>query len=207
MTDPRRKDKQKASARRVIVAECYKKGMTIRQTCEVVMKQMGLDKLPSVKAVFNDRHALLAEWRSERMSDIDDMVQLELQRIDDAVMVLWDAWQKSSTDHKSKFTKRKGELPAAGKGKGDKEIASDKITTTHLEQGEKEEINFGDPRYISEIRFQLIERRKLLGMYAPEKKELTGKNGSPLRAPITFLSAENMTDEQIEKFLNDRDNH
>lgn len=163
MTDPRRKDKQIAQARRVIVADCYKRGLTIRQTCDQVMVQMGLDKLPSTKAIFNDRHALLKEWKEERIESTDDLVQLELQRINEAIVELWEAWKKSKTDFKAKFSKRKGELPKGGKD------SSGSITTTQLEQGEKEEINFGDPRYITEIRNQLIERRKLLGLYAPEK--------------------------------------
>lgn len=32
----------------------------------------------------------------------------------------------------------------------------------------------GDPSYIAEIRKQLEERRKLLGLYAPEKKDING---------------------------------
>lgn len=32
----------------------------------------------------------------------------------------------------------------------------------------------GDPSYIAEIRKQLEERRKLLGLYAPEKKNISG---------------------------------
>lgn len=169
MTDPRRKDKQKAEYRRVIVAECYSKGMTIRQTCEEVRIRMNLDKAPSVKAVFNDRHALLKEWKKERMEDMDDLVALELKRIDVACVKLWDAWEKSATDHKSKFSKRKGELNSS-KPK-DAEDVEKKINTTYVEQGEKEEINCGDPRFITEIRNQLMERRKLLGMYAPEKTD------------------------------------
>ena len=39
---------------------------------------------------------------------------------------------------------------------------------------EEERGGLGDPRYIAEIRQQLTERRKLLGLYAPEKKEITG---------------------------------
>ncbi|MCF0184292.1 MAG: hypothetical protein HUK01_08155 [Bacteroidaceae bacterium] len=38
----------------------------------------------------------------------------------------------------------------------------------------KEE-GIGDLRFITEIREQLKERRKLLGLYAPEKKELSGE--------------------------------
>ena len=32
----------------------------------------------------------------------------------------------------------------------------------------------GDPSYIAEIGKQLEERRKLLGLYAPEKKDING---------------------------------
>jgi hypothetical protein len=127
------------------------------------MAEMGMDNVPSKKTIFNDRLALMKEWKDERLKDMDDLVTLELARIDEAIFELWEAWKKSKTDHKSKFSKQKGELPAKGKQQGDKP------TVNYIEQGHKEEINFGDPRYISEIRAQLQERRKMLGMYAPDK--------------------------------------
>lgn len=196
MTDPRRKDKQKAEGRRSIVASCYRRGMTITQTCEVVMKELGLEKPPSRKAVFNDRHALIAEWRSERVEDMDHLLQLELSRIDDIIIELWAAWEKSKEDYKATFKKQKGSLPA-GVGKDRRKVDqafAAAIQTTDVERGEKDVINFGDPRYLAEIRMQLAERRKLLGLYAPEKKELTGKDGSDLiptaKYDLTALSAE-----------------
>lgn len=48
----------------------------------------------------------------------------------------------------------------------------------------------------------LTNLAKIHGLFAPEKQEITGKNGAPLQAPITFISAEKLTEEQIEKFLN-----
>lgn len=36
-------------------------------------------------------------------------------------------------------------------------------------------VGLGNPAYISEIRQQLQERRKLLGLYAPEKKDISGE--------------------------------
>ncbi|MCF2498382.1 terminase small subunit [Dyadobacter chenhuakuii] len=44
--------------------------------------------------------------------------------------------------------------------------------------------------------------RKMLGYDQPDKHEHTGKNGMPLKAPITFISAAELTPEQIEKYLN-----
>lgn len=42
------------------------------------------------------------------------------------------------------------------------------------EQSKKRNNGLGDVRYLAEIRQQLQERRKLLGLYAPEKKEVAG---------------------------------
>jgi hypothetical protein len=162
VSDPYRTRRQAADVRRVIVADCYKRGLSISKTCQVVMGEMGMDKVPSKKTIFNDRLALMKEWKEERLSDMDDLITLELARIDEAIVELWEAWKKSKTDHKSKFSKQKGEL-------ADKAKPGEKPKVNYVEQGQKEEINFGDPRYISEIRAQLQERRKLLGMYAPDK--------------------------------------
>lgn len=55
----------------------------------------------------------------------------------------------------------------------------------------KKKFGIGDPRYIAEIRQQLIERRKLLGLYAPERREVKG-DVTVLRSPC------DMTTEEIE---------
>lgn len=46
--------------------------------------------------------------------------------------------------------------------------------TYQTERTETEVTRLGDPSYIAEIRQQLAERRKLLGLYAPEKKDISG---------------------------------
>ena len=50
-----------------------------------------------------------------------------------------------------------------------------KSKTTQIENRESKFVGFGNVAYISEIRAQLQERRKLLGLYAPEKKEFSGE--------------------------------
>ena len=55
----------------------------------------------------------------------------------------------------------------------------------------KKKFGIGDPRYIAEIRQQLVERRKLLGLYAPERREVKG-DVTVLRSPC------DMTTEEIE---------
>lgn len=43
-----------------------------------------------------------------------------------------------------------------------------------MEEQRTNVVGLGNPAYISEIRQQLAERRKLLGLYAPEKKDISG---------------------------------
>ena len=58
--------------------------------------------------------------------------------------------------------------------KNDAQTGQTSIRTTQTERTETDIQGLGAPSYIAEIRKQLEERRKLLGLYAPEKKELSG---------------------------------
>lgn len=170
-------------ARRELVARLFKRGYTEAQIRAEVMKELAL-KSYSSQTVHADVVAIKDMWRAEVLDDVDTAMRLELKRIDDQIKELWDAWEKSKTDYKSRYKKQKGEIEAeenAGKA------PQGKAKIKKLEQGEKEEICFGDPRYMAEIRQQLAERRKLLGLYAPDKREITGKDGKDLMPePITI---------------------
>jgi len=157
-------------ARLEIVGRLYKRGYSYSEIAKEVTKQLNLDKPMNKQTVFNDCKTLLAEWKAERVQNVDDAIQKELSIIDEIIKVLWDAWEKSVLDQELKSTKKKGEILGNGV----------KISTKEIEEAVKSEINYGDVRYISEIRANLIERRKLLGLYSPEKKEITGKDGNAI---------------------------
>ena len=48
------------------------------------------------------------------------------------------------------------------------------IVTVKMEQSVENVNSCGDPRYLEVIHKNLMERRKLLGLYSPDKKEITG---------------------------------
>lgn len=51
----------------------------------------------------------------------------------------------------------------------------------------------------------LVNIARIHGLFEKDNERvLTGKNGAPLQAPVTFISAESLTDDQIEKFINGR---
>lgn len=177
-------------ARLEIVAQMYKRGSTIRAIRTEVMRRLNL-KTYSTQTVYRDVQALLKEWRESRLEDMDDALQLELTRIDDTVRELWEQWEKS----KENYTKTKRRRKGAAKGKG--EDSSDEqggIRTLSVEEQTEQVIRLGDPAFITEIRQQLAERRKLLGLYAAEKREIGGEI-TVHRPPIE------MTTEEIEREL------
>lgn len=154
-------------ARLEIVAKLYKRGYSIRKIRDEVMRRLDLQTY-SLQTVHKDVRTLLDEWRESRLDDLDDALELELQRIDDTVRELWEQWEKSKTDYSKTESKQKGS-PSR-----DKDTGQTTIRTFQTERKETEVVSLGNPAYISEIRQQLAERRKLLGLYAPEKKDVQG---------------------------------
>lgn len=162
-----KKRNQLKLARLEIVAQLYKRGYSIRKIQSEVVKRLEL-KTYSLATVHKDIQTLLDEWRENRIEDMDAALQLELERIDDTVRELWEQWEKSKTDYTKTARKQKGSPTR------DNQTGQTSIRTYKTERTETEVIRLGDPSYISEIRQQLAERRKLLGLYAPEKKDISG---------------------------------
>ncbi len=173
--------------RMVIVADLYKRGWSISKIAAEVRSRM--NTTCSTRTVWRDIQDLLEEWRSLRINDVDQRLQLELERIDDAVSELWEQWDKSKENWVREYNKRTGVPVPVGDGSGGGEQTE--IQTVKRENTTENVVGLGDPRYIAEIRQQLAERRKLLGLYAATKTEVTGRDGTPL------IPAEKMTEEEI----------
>lgn len=171
--------------RKAIEAPLYKRGWSIARIAEEVRTR--LNTTCSTRTIWNDINELLDEWRAVRVQDVDQRLQLELERIDDAVSELWDQWEKSKEDWIREHNRRVG-IPA---GDGNSGGEAPEIVTVKRENTTENVVGLGNPAYIAEIRQQLAERRKLLGLYAATKTEVTGKDGSPL------IPAEKMTEDEI----------
>lgn len=173
--------------RKEIEAPLYKRGWSIRAIAEEIRTR--LDTRCSTRTVWNDINEMLDEWRAARIQDVDQRLQLELERIDDAVRELWEQWEKSKEDWVREHNKRVG-VPVESEGNGGGE--GTEIFTVKREKVTENVVGLGNHSYIAEIRQQLAERRKLLGLYAATKTEVTGKDGTPL------IPAEKMTEEEIQ---------
>lgn len=167
MGEPGKKMKDYRQAQIVrldIIAQLYKRGYSQRAIREEVMARLDL-KTYSLRTVHKDVNALLKEWRETRIENIDLSVQLELERIDDMIREAWAAWDKSKTDYEKKRAKQQG-VPGGGEDGGEG------VVTIKMEQQKEEVICYGDPRYLDLVHKLSQERRKLLGLYAPEKKDI-----------------------------------
>ena len=102
-----RQRKQIKLSRLEIAAELYKRGYSLRKIRDEVMKRLELGSY-SLRTVYMDIQSLLKEWRENRLNDTDQAIQLELERIDDAVRELWAQWEKSKQDYTKTSSKRKG---------------------------------------------------------------------------------------------------
>lgn len=166
-----KKRRQIKEGRLAIVAQLYKRGYTVRAIREEVMRRLDITTY-GVSTVHSDIKLLLKEWRKSRLEDMDDALQLELTRIDDTVRELWEQWEKSKDDYTKTQRKRKG-APARNANQ-DNNSGEGGIRTFSVEEKTQQVIMLGNPAYIAEIRQQLAERRKLLGLYAPEKRDIQG---------------------------------
>lgn len=164
-----KKRRQIREGRLEVIAQLYKRGFTVRAIKAELMKRFDL-KAISTATIHRDIQALLNEWRESRLANIDDALQLELTRIDDIVKELWEQWEKSKEDYTRTQRKRKG-APTKNNTANNEDGS---IKTFSIEEQTQQVIGLGNPAYIAEIRQQLSERRKLLGLYAPEKRDLTG---------------------------------
>lgn len=155
-----------------ILSTLYKRGYSYRDMRAEVMARLDL-KSYSLETVKKDIDALLEEWRSTRIEDLDLALQLELERIDTLIKEAWEAWEKSKENYKKVKAAQEG-IPGTPEEDADGNEKPSSIVTVKMKQTSEDVVSYGDPRYLEIINRLLIERRKLLGLYKPDQHEVSG---------------------------------
>lgn len=222
--DSRRQAKE---ARLEIVAELYAKGKSYSKIREAVMERLGLSTY-SKATVERDVKSLLKEWREARLEDTDEAVTLFLERNRQHYEEVREEWERSrektelvSTKEKGLNIKRKKEddtdkKPVRKIGFNSYEKPEEETPKVETETPTPEEPEFipitketkttdvlpeGDPRYM-DLMIRLEEQRaKILGLYAPERKEISGANGSALFPTIADLDLSKLSDDEKSALL------
>ena len=138
-----------------------------------VMARLNLQTY-SLETLKKDIDSLLEEWRETRIEDLDLALQLELERIDNLVKEAWEAWEKSKESYKRVKNAQKG-IPGTPEEDENGNMKPSEVITVEMKQNTEEVVCYGDPRYLDVINRLLIERRKLLGLYSPDKHEMSGE--------------------------------
>lgn len=140
------------------ISRLYLKGMYQTDIAE----KLGL----SQPTVSRDIKLLIEEWKVERVYDINEAKARELAKVDNLELEYWDAWRRSQENAEKEIKKAKG-ITKDGKN-------------VNQEVQKISEGQVGDPRFLTGIQWCIERRCLILGVDAPKKTELTGKNGEPL---------------------------
>lgn len=126
----------------------------------------------SQATVSRDLKAVQAEWKEARINDIDERKRQELAKIDNLELEYWDAWRRSCENAEIETTKAQ-----AGRGSE----GPDRIEKTKRVEGQT-----GDPRFLTGVMTCINKRCELLGLNAPVKNEMTGKDGGALEIVVKY---------------------
>ena len=133
-----------------------------------IAREVGL----SQGMISNDLKLIQKRWREETAFNLDEAKSMELARLDTLEREYWAAWERS----KSERAKKRQETD--GKAKDGKPNV--KKLSIQMEQRD------GNPAFLDGVRNCIADRRKLLGLDAPTKSELTGANGGALTVRIIY---------------------
>ncbi len=144
------------------ITRLYLQGRTQRDIAEVVGVSQG--------QVNHDLKLIQQRWRESSIMDMNEAKQKELARIDEVEIQFWEAWERS----KNERTRARQE--SDGKSKDGKP----NVVRATMEKEQRD----GNPAFLAGV-MSCIERRcKLLGLDAPAKAELTGKDGGPIKTEV-----------------------
>lgn len=146
------KRNRKREARLPIVAKMMSRGAAVVDIQSELKKELGVEITD--RTIYNDMKYLKEKWQEEEHENITTYVKQELKRIDEIIWELWKKWEQSCKDYERTITRQYGEPNSRGE-----------IETTRVERVTEEVKGAGNVNIIAEIRHNLIERRKLLGLY------------------------------------------
>jgi uncharacterized protein YjcR len=134
--------------RRTQVARFYLQGQRLFDIAELV----GV----SISTVSTDLKAVREEWCKDRLSDMTEIMNQQLDRIDLIEKTAWEAWDLSRKPRKVTLTGRVTNHTESG-------------TVDKVEARVTEEEGRGNPAYLTQISWCVSERNRMLGLYAPDE--------------------------------------
>ena len=178
---PQAVNKLALEERRRRVTELYLRGYTLR----TISADVGV----SLSQTHKDVQFVIAEWRKERLDDIDAYQTTELSRIAKLEQTYWEAWDRSVGESRRTVTESVTSSALVG-GVEDPVQVGPKRNRAQIT---KEDEN-GDPRFLAGVQWCIDRRCKILGLDAPQDVNLTILGG--LAAKLVGAIREYVPEEQ-----------
>lgn len=147
--------------RRETVASYYLQGKSQRFIAEKIGASIG--------TVNRDLKILREQWKANASADIDEAIGKELAKLDRLEEQAWESYLKSVTTTQTHNGTQS--RPGQKKGERAKKSTSQNVTVTE---------SAGDPRFLNIVENCIERRCRIIGIDAPGKVEVTGKNGGPI---------------------------
>lgn len=143
-----------------------------------IAEELGL----SQQQISIDLRTIQKRWRENTTLDLDEAKSKELARLDELEREYWQAWESS----KGERTKSRQESTGRVDPKTKKPVADKAMM-------EKEQRD-GNPAFLAGVLSCIDRRCKLLGIDAPEKRELSGKMAveTTVKHDLSKLSADEL---------------
>ena len=133
----------------------YLHGMTQAKIAE----RMGVSRV----TITHDLQVVQKQWRKSTTIDLDEAKRKELAKIDDLERTYWEAWEVSLGEREQTLTEQRNTGEQA-----------------QTRASIRKENRDGDPAFLAGVQWCIERRCKLLGLDAPVKGVLTGKDGEPI---------------------------
>jgi len=150
--------------RQLRVSDMYLKGM---QQSEIAA-HFGVTQ----QCVSKDIRSLIDIWKKYALQNINDLIQVELERINHLELTYWDAWEASKQE--------KTTLTAKVKTKNTRKRIASANAPSEETSSKRTEERQGDPRYLAGVQWCIDRRIKLLGLDPPESLNVSTVGAAPV---------------------------
>ncbi len=155
------------------IADLYRAGHTQR----AISQQFGL----SQGQICQDLAEIKRRWKAESVEFFTSKIEEELSKIDNLEITYWNQFDESRQDEIC-ITVETKTVTLKGDDGGD----SVDLPATETKRTIKTTKRVGDRGFLTGVEWCIERRCKLLGLDAPAKSELTGKDGGALTVRIIY---------------------
>jgi len=159
-----KRTKDQIRADRAEIARLYLRGVTQAEIAARLAQRPRVRYQLTQQMISYDLKQIRKAWLQSSIRDFDELAAEQLAKIDYLELTYWAAWEKSLEDQRTEHAT----------AKPDRNGTPRQVQAVYTTQQGR-----GDPRYLQGIERCIEQRCKLLGLYQPDKLDVTS-GGQPV---------------------------